>query len=548
MLNVSNLSKSFGGRLLLDRISFVINPADRIGLVGPNGAGKTTLLNLLARTDLPDAGAINFAPGARVGYLRQGFADQPGLSLGELIQRTGRRAGEAVAAVTALEQATSRLAAAGGNASPRLLAAYDSALAALETRGGYQLVDELTSLLGALGLADVPFMTPLERLSGGQKTRAGLAALLTEQPDVLLLDEPTNHLDLNALSWLERFLTSYRGAAVIVSHDRAFLDQAVSAIFELDDETHRLTSFAGGYSAYLETKAATAAALEDAYERQQRSIAHITHDIRAVASHAMETERATRHDYIRGRAKKVARTAKVRERKLERLLTSEDHIEKPERRWGLSLAFAAGHETGRDVIMMDEVRVDLGGKTILDSLDLHIRHRERVAVTGANGAGKSTLLRTITGEITPVSGTVRLGAGVVLGEHGQEQTTVKLDQTVLAQTRAIAPISETEARSFLHRFLFAGDAVFQLAASLSYGERARLALALLVLRGANVLLLDEPLNHLDLTARERFEEALAQFDGTIIMVLHDRFAIARLATRVLEVRDGQVAEASLSAP
>ena len=547
MLVANSVSKWHGDRLILDQVSFTINQGDRIGLVGPNGAGKSTLLAILAGDVAPDAGSIVHAPDVGIGILRQGFVDHSRLTLGELVAGTSGRLGAVVAAYVRLEEVSSRLNDKEGDL-PSVLSEYDVALAEFEAKGGYRAVDELTALLGSLGLADTPLHTPLAQLSGGQKSRAGLAGLLAERPALLLLDEPTNHLDIDTLRWLEQFLLGYRGAMVIVSHDRAFLDRAVTRILELDDVTHRLSEYAGGYSDYLATKAAAAEAVLSAYQRQQRTIARITADIRAVSSHAAQTERSTQHDFIRGRAKKVARTAKVRERKLERLLDSADHIEKPERRWGLALAFPTESETGRDVVVLDDVSVELGGREVLNDVSLHIRYGDRVAITGPNGAGKTTLLRAIAGELTPSAGRLRLGAKVTLGLHSQEQETVRLDLSVLEQARAVAAVSETATRSFLHRFLFAGDSVHQLSSTLSYGERARLALALLVLRGANVLLLDEPLNHLDLQAREQFEEALGTFGGTSIMVLHDRYAISRLATRLLEVRDGRVIEADPVAP
>ena len=541
MLTVNSVSKHHGDRLILDHISFTINSGDRLGLVGPNGAGKSTLLSIVAGVDAPDAGSVSTNPGVRIGFLRQGFADRADLTLGELIAATSERTGEVVTALARLDAATAALAVDPAPGTDPL-ADYDEALASFEALGGYQAADEVTSILGRLGLDDIPFSTPLTQLSGGQKTRAGLAALLADQPDLLLLDEPTNHLDLDALAWLEQFLVDYRGAVVIVSHDRAFLDQTVTAILELDIGTRQITRYAGGYSDYLAARAAAEAAQADAYERQQRTIARITQDIRAVASHAQQTEKETQHDYIRGRAKKVARTAKVRERKLERLLESEDHIDKPERRWGLALEFMPPSESGRDVLSLDQVTVNLGGRPILTDVNLLVRHGERIAITGPNGAGKTTLLRTISGDLVPTHGHVRLGAGVVIGQHNQEQETVKLDQTVLEQVRAAAPIPESDARTFLHRFLFSGDMVFQRGGELSYGERSRLALALLVLRGANLLLLDEPLNHLDLDSRIKFEQALSTFGGTILVILHDRYAIERLATRVIEVRNGSVRE------
>ena len=238
---------------------------------------------------------------------------------------------------------------------------------------------------------------------------------------------------------------------------------------------------------------------------------------------------------IRAKAKRIARAATVREKRLERQIESGEMTERPQRRWGLALDLGDAPENGRDVAILDDITVTLGNRTILDGLDLHIRDGERVVLTGQNGAGKSTLLRVIAGEIVPDGGTLRIGTGVVIGRFAQEQETVDPTRSVLDQVRAIGTFSETDARNFLHLFLFGGETVFKLAGDLSYGERARLALALLTLKGANFLLLDEPLNHLDLQARDQFEEALSHYSGTLLMVLHDRYATERLATRVLSV-------------
>jgi ATP-binding cassette subfamily F protein 3 len=538
MLTVSNLSKRHGERLVLNRISFTINRSDRIGLVGPNGVGKSTLLSILAGEEEANDGSVSLTGDSRIGYLRQGFADLPGATLDGLLTRVSAATGALLTAEARLDEAIARMASPEAERE-RSIRAYDTALGVFERHGGYPKRDRLTTILQALDVGGVPFSVPLRQLSGGEKTRAGLAALLADQPDVLLLDEPTNHLDIDGLKWLEGFLASYPGAVLVVSHDRAFLDQAVTAILELDETTHELRLHHGTYSDYAAAKRAAAQTQERDYRRQQREVARVERDIQSLATHAHATERGTQDDFLRARAKKVARSAKVRERKLERALASEERIERPERRWEIAPEFGTRIESSRDVARVETVSVELDGACVLRDIDLHVRFGERIALTGPNGSGKTTLIRLLAGEITPSEGQVQLGPDVVVGRYDQEQELVAADRTVLEQVRATASLSETDARSFLHRYLFGGDMVFQLGGELSYGERARLALALLVLRGANFLLLDEPLNHLDLPSRERFEEALTGFGGTTIIVLHDRYAIDRLATRMIELRRGK---------
>jgi len=537
MLTVSNLSKRFGDRLLFERISFSINPRDRIGLVGVNGAGKSTLLALLSGELLPDGGSVSLQPGRTLGFLRQGFTDRPESTLGDLLDDAS---GGIIAASARLDASLRDLTA---TVDSNALERYDDALAAFEAIGGNQRLSELEALVGKLQVDHLDWTTSLDHLSGGEKSRAGLAGLLAKKPSLLLLDEPTNHLDAQALNWLESFVTGYQGAIIMVSHDRAFLDQTVTQIFELDPKPRTITVYPGNYSAYRAAKRAELAAIADAYQRQQTEIARVVRDIRAVASHALATETATQNDFLGGRSKKVARTAKVRERKLERMLDSEEMLEKPEREWGLSLDLDTIVSTARDVVTLEHVSKTLGGRLILRDVSLLMRVGERVALTGPNGSGKSTLLRLITGALEPDAGVVRLGSGVRVGVHAQEQETVDPTRSAVAQARAISNLSETEVRTFLHKFLFSGDLALAPAGTLSYGERARLALALLVIRGANLLLLDEPFNHLDLTSREEFETAMLNYQGTALMVLHDRRAIERIATRTVTIEDGRLIEA-----
>ncbi|HEV2073463.1 MAG TPA: ABC-F family ATP-binding cassette domain-containing protein [Thermomicrobiales bacterium] len=538
MFTVNDLSKRFGESFIFEHVSFSINPGDRIGLVGPNGSGKTTLLRILVGEESQETGSLSVAPGVTLGYLRQGFSDIPDGTLGDLVDVPLRGL---IASHRALDEIMGRLA--DPNADPASVARiFERANDLFESLGGYAALDELEALLDRFGLGEMAMDRPLDQLSGGQKTRAGLAALLASRPDLLVLDEPTNHLDADAMAWLAEFLDSWRGAMLIVSHDRGFLDDVVTKIFALDPLTGALSIYAGDYSDYVEARRHEEDEAEAAWSRQQAEVTRIKRDIRAAESKARSIEASSIDYAVLKKAAKIARPAVVRKRKLERMLDAEDAASMPVRRWGMSLNFAENNGGARDAIRLTDVHVSLGNQVILKGINLLVRHGDRVALLGPNGSGKTTLMRTISGELEPESGTVRIGSGVQVGYFAQEQQTLDPGKTVLEQAYAAAQMPESELRTFLHKFLFDGETVHRRVAELSYGERARLMLATLVLKETSVLLLDEPLNHLDIDAREEFEQALAGFNGTTVMVLHDRYAIDRLANRVVHMLDGGLVE------
>ena len=538
MLHVRDITKWFGDLKVLDHINFNINRGDRVGLIGPNGCGKTTLLKIITGELAPDRGSVQRSPAAiRLGYLPQALDFPADATVGDVLATAQ---GERVSTETRLAEAAERVAAAGNGALAAALAEYDRALAAFEAQGGGSLHAEADAVLAGLGLADVGQERPVQSLSGGQKTRLGLARLLLTQPDLLVLDEPTNHLDISALAWLEEFLASTRGAILLVSHDRAFLDRTVTTILALDDVTHTLREYPGTYSDYalamdrgLEKQWAT-------YQEQQERVQRLTSSIRKLSGKAQNIENETIHFYWRRIAKDLARRAVVQKRRLERMLESEDLVDKPGLTWKMKLDFADMPRSGQDVLQIEDLSVGYGERAVLERVNLHLSYGERAALIGPNGAGKTTLLRCITGDLQPWAGQVRLGRGVRLGYMAQEQETLNPAATPLALLRAAAPLNETEARSFLHYFLFGGDEVFTPVGQLSFGERSRLALALLAGRGCNFLLLDEPINHLDIPSRESFERAMARFEGTVLAVVHDRYFIERFATTLWMVEEGQV--------
>ena len=544
MLTTHALSARVDDRPVFDDLSFSVNPGDVLGVIGPNGSGKTTLISILAGQLTPLSGSVQTMPGVRLGWLRQGFADQPDGTLADLLDAAGNGL---IAAMLAADESAAAMT--GDGDTDAAIARYDAALERFEALGGYPAIDRLSTVLATFamdpGSLAGGWQTTLGKLSGGQKTRAGLAALVASQPDVLLLDEPTNHLDQHASAVLENMIRDHHGAAIIVSHDRAFLDRVATAILAFEDHGTSWTLTAGDYSDYLAQREHARERQSAAYHRQQEQIARVEANIREAAGKAARIEGETQHFYYRARAKNVARSAVVRERRLERLLASEERVDRPERRWDVAADLPAAPPGGRDVVIVTDLVVDLGGRRVLDGIDLHVRNGEHIALLGANGAGKTTLLRCIIGEIEPTAGSVRLGANVIVGRFSQEQEQLMLDRTPLDHIRSAAAVSESEARTFLHRFLFGGDMALRTIDRLSYGERARLALAMVVLRGANFLVLDEPLNHLDLTSREQFESALEAFTGTMLMVLHDQRSIEKLTSRAVLLRDGRFASASV---
>jgi len=538
MLQVSNLSKSYGDNIILENVSFIVNVGERLGLVGPNGCGKTTLLRIVVGAERPDGGSVRFQPpGLRLGYLEQGLVHDEKDTLAHVLLPEEARLAQLEAELAQLGAA---LATANGEKRSELANAYDRALAELERVAVSQAgAHEARTVLAGLGLGNLPLDTRVSVLSGGQKTRLGLARLLLERAQLLLLDEPTNHLDIEALEWLEGWLQQYPGAALVVSHDRTFLDRTVNTILELDPETHTVTAYPGNYSDYVETKTREREKHWAAYKDQQERTAHVLEEVRRLSHYATNIERGTIDFATRKIAMGIARQAVVQRRRLEREL-ERDQVKKPSQTWQMKLEFSDTPSSGRDVLILEGLAAGYGGVPLFSGVSEALRAGERVALVGPNGVGKTTLLRVIGGELEPLAGRARLGAGVKLGYLSQEQTDLDPDSNPLDTVRQVATMGETEARTFLHCFLFSGDDVFVPVRDLSFGERARLALARLVGQGCNFLLLDEPINHLDIPSRSQFEQAMVAFEGTVLAVVHDRYFIRQFATGIWALRGGRL--------
>ena len=539
MLSIHNLSKNFGIQPILQNINFNISAGERIGLIGANGSGKTTLMRILAGFEKTDSGDVaSTRPNLRVGYLAQGMDFTPEQTILSALGLDPAAQTDPAAEVESLAIALSQT-----PNDPDLQQQYDSALTRLST-----INSQPENILTALSLDHFPLDTPISHLSGGQKTRLMLAKVLLEEPHLLLLDEPTNHLDIEMLEWLEDWLNQFQGAVLIVSHDRVFLDHTVTSILELDAVTHSIKTYDGNYSDYLEQKIAEGEKQAQAYQDQQDQIAQL----RVAAGHVRSLTKMRKggkadggdkfaKGFFGNRAtKNVAGRAKHIEARIEHILT-EEKVEKPRASWQMKLDFGAPDHQSKDVLVTESLSI---GYTIenplLTNLNVFIRAGQRVVLTGPNGAGKTSFIRTVIGKIPPLAGSFRLGGATKLGYMAQEQDLLNPNLSALQIIQAVAPLNETDTRNFLHYFLFKGDIALRPARELSFGERARLQLATLVAQGCTFLILDEPINHLDIPSRERFEEALENFKGTILAVVHDRSFIERFASDIWMAKDGKI--------
>ena len=512
-----DVTVSFGDHLVLDAVDVGLAARDRVGVVGPNGTGKTTLLRVLGGLHVPDRGSVSLAPpSATVGYLPQ----EPERRAGETVRAFFARRTGVTAATAELDAATHTIESDHDR--------YDVALEQWLALGGADLDARIGPVWSGLGLDARLLEQDMTTLSGGQAARASLGAILLAQFDVFLLDEPTNDLDFDGLDRLEGFLDSLPGAAMIVSHDRAFLERTITSVLELDAQSHQGRVFAGGWLAYLEERETARRHAEEAFEQFQAKRSSLEDRARSQRQWAVQgvarekknpkdNDKAQR-DFRMNRTEKQAAKVRVTEKALDRL----DVVDKPFESWQLQLSIASAPRSGAVVARLDDAVVRRGDFT-LGPIDVEIGWAERVAILGPNGSGKTTLLNALLGRLPLLSGTQWLGPGVVVGEIDQARALLERDGPLLdAFLRASELTRQQDARSLLAKFGLSADHVSRTAASLSPGERTRAVLAVLMARGTNCLVLDEPTNHLDLAAIEQLEQAIDTFDGPLLLVTHDR--------------------------
>lgn len=511
-LVVDKIAKSFGVHDIFKGVSFMVEKGEHIGLVGVNGSGKTTLLHCLLEPSYIDSGSIRFEQGISVGYVQQGFTDIKGTIWEFMLQSCPE--------ILRLREELQRLEAAVSTAADDVLETimeeYTRVTKRYEYLDGYHYENRIKRVLIGLGYTEEWWEQDAATLSGGQKTRLMLAAALVRNPDFLILDEPTNHLDIVMTQWLEAYLREFKGGLLVVSHDRAFLDNVAVRILEM--EAGKLQSFKGNYSRYLEQKAIQTATLEAAYAAQQDYIARTEAYIR------------------RFKAGIKSKMARGRQSQLNRL----ERMDAPVKNEEFELRLPPATECADRVLIMEDLSIGYGEKVLAQGINITLRRGEKAALLGANGTGKTTLLKTILGEIQPLKGKAKIGNRVQIGYFSQSYERLDPKQTLLENFVMEYGFTEERTRSMLGGMLFHGDDVFKEIGTLSGGQKARLVLLKLVLDGANCLVLDEPTNHLDIMAREAVEAALTAFDGTVLVVSHDRYFINEVADRIWEIEDGQL--------
>ena len=521
LLSLQGVRKSFGTNEVLKGVSFTLQDGERMGLVGVNGCGKSTLMKIIAGLEHLDDGIITMQKGLKLGYLaQQGTVDENRTVLEEL---------ESVfAPVVAMEEQLRALERQMAEVADdetllhRLGSQYDQLTREFERRNGYGWRSTVQGVLAGLGFRKEQQSQRAALLSGGERTRLCLGRMLLTEPDLLLLDEPTNHLDLKSIAWLEKYLHDYKGAVLLISHDRYFMDHVCDRIGELLLGT--VECYTGNYTSYMAQRAERFEIRMKAYELQQKEIAR---------------QEAIIARYRMFNREKSIRAAESREKRLEKM----ERLEKPKDESAIHFHFDVRRRTGDDVLMVDELRKGFDGRTLFRHVRMHLRAGDRVALIGDNGVGKSTLFKCLIGEERPDEGTIRLGAGVDIGYYDQHQAHLHDSKTVLDEVwDDFRRLDQTEVRGALGKFLFTGDEVLMPISTLSGGEKGRVALTKLMLRRDNLLLLDEPTNHLDMDSREVLEDALADFPGTILAISHDRYFINRFATKVLVLEEEGIKE------
>ncbi|MCD8326773.1 MAG: ATP-binding cassette domain-containing protein, partial [Lachnospiraceae bacterium] len=517
ILNCQNIKKSFLEVPVLSGVSFHLEDNEKAAIVGINGAGKTTLLRIIVGQMSADEGLVTFGKDTTFGYLAQNDTLNTDLTIYDELLSVKQY-------LVTLEQkirtCEAQMKHVEGRALTDLMESYSRMTHQFESEGGYQYQSEIIGVLKGLGFSEDEFSKPVNTLSGGQKTRAALGRLLLQKPDLIILDEPTNHLDLNSIAWLETFLLNYKGAVLVVSHDRYFLDRVVTKVVELDQT--KAAVFKGNYSDYVIKKEQLKAAAQNAYENQQREIAHQREVIEKLRSFNRE---------------KSIKRAESREKMLDRM----EVLDKPQTAdTDMQLVLEPAVISGRDVLHIENLSKSFGSLHLFSGLNYDLRRGEHVAIIGDNGTGKTTLLKILNGMETSDTGFFRLGTNVEIGYYDQEQELLHPEKTLFEEISDAYPFMDnTRIRNVLAAFLFTGDDVFKQIRSLSGGEKGRLSLAKLMLSNANFLILDEPTNHLDIASKEILEDALNNYSGTLLYVSHDRYFINRTASGILELSGNQ---------
>lgn len=517
ILSCQNISKAFVENQVLKNVSFHIEDHEKAAIVGINGAGKTTLLRIIVGEMIPDDGQVVLARDKTLGYLAQNSTVDTSHTIYEELLSVKA---DLLRLEEKIRECENNMKHAEGDALEDLMKQYTSLTHAFETGGGYLYRSELVGVLKGLGFTEDEFSKPVATLSGGQKTRVALGRLLLQNPDLIILDEPTNHLDMNSIAWLETYLLNYKGAVLIVSHDRYFLDRIAGKVIEIDQS--KATTFMGNYSDYAVKKEQLRVAAWNAYMNQQREIKHQEEVIEKLKSFNRE---------------KSIKRAESREKMLDKI----EVIEKPsEVRTDMKLTLTPRILSGNDVLTVEHLTKSFDSHKLFTDVNFEIKRGEHVAIIGDNGSGKTTLLKILNGLVPADQGTFRLGSNVEIGYYDQEHHVLHSDKTLFEEISDDYPyLNNTQIRNVLAAFLFTGEDVFKRISDLSGGERGRVSLAKLVLSNANFLILDEPTNHLDIMSKEILEDALNGYEGTILYVSHDRYFINRTAHRILDLTEGQ---------